>query len=155
MYGHAEEWRPAVSRLVQWVKRGWTGAPAVPIATRDVSARIGGVVRQVLVRKDLVAEVSLKSGEPPATSGPFDLASAHTFHEELAASKRHSLSAARARLSRARRLLQEAEMELRSARLERRYAEVRAPISARVVACKAVAGQFVQLDEPLLLLKAS
>jgi hypothetical protein len=27
MYGHAEEWRPALSRLVQWVKRGRTFRP--------------------------------------------------------------------------------------------------------------------------------
>ncbi|HEX4382658.1 MAG TPA: biotin/lipoyl-binding protein [Myxococcales bacterium] len=192
MYGHAEEWRPAWSRLVQWVKRGWAGAPAVPIATRDVSARIGGIVRQVLVhREQLVAEgdllleldsrllslrvdqaivmlqsaraivaaaaasVSRKSGEPPPALGPFDLAGAHAFHEELAASEAHSLSAARARLSRARRMLQEAEMELSSARLERRYAEVRAPIAATVLSCNVSTGQFVHPDEPLLLLKAS
>jgi hypothetical protein len=43
MHGHAEEWRPAVSRVVHWAKRGWAGTP--PGASVKAPPRISGSAR--------------------------------------------------------------------------------------------------------------
>jgi hypothetical protein len=45
MHAHAEEWRPAVSRVVHWAKRGWVGMPGSRL---EIRARARATVRRVM-----------------------------------------------------------------------------------------------------------